>query len=83
MTEKATCDACGKEVGAATLYKRIGFTAGSRLNQVCHACHTHKLNRDERIRFAKPATRKKPAKAAEDWKPDPHGPPDELRFGPQ
>lgn len=82
MADKAKCDACGKEVGAATLYKRIGFTPGSRLNQVCHACYTDKLNRDERLRFAKPATRKAKKKDGDDWRPaDTSTPPDELRFG--
>lgn len=76
------CDGCGKEVGAASLYKRIGFTAGSRLNAVCHACYTDKLHRDERIRFAKPATRKAAKKKDDDWRPsDTSTPPDELRFG--
>jgi hypothetical protein len=81
MSEKATCDACGKEVGAATLYKRIGFTSGSRLNKVCHTCYADKLNRDERLRFAKPASRKAKKKDEEAWRPEEHKPPDELRFG--
>lgn len=84
MADKVKCDSCGKEVGAASVYRRIGFTAGSRLNTVCHACYSDKMNRDERLRFAKPATRKAPAKKkdGDDWRPkDTHTPPDELRFG--
>lgn len=82
MPEKGRCDACGKEVGLPSLHKRIGFTPGSRLNQVCGSCFKDKLNRDERLRFAaKPSAKKKAKPAEEEWTPDHPTPPDELRFG--
>ena len=78
---KGRCDACGKEVGVASLYKRIGFTPGSRLNAVCGTCFKDKLNRDERLRFAKaPAAKKKAAEEPDAWAGAERAP-DELRFG--
>lgn len=78
--DKGKCDACGKEVGVASLWKRIGFVPGSRLNQVCGTCYRDKLRREERLRFAKPAAKK--AKKEEDaWRPEHPTPPDDLRFG--
>lgn len=78
--DKDKCDLCGKEVGVASLYRRIGFVAGSRTNKVCGTCFNDKLHPDERLRFAKPAKAKK-KEAQEDWKPEHPTPPDELRFG--
>jgi ribosome-binding protein aMBF1 (putative translation factor) len=81
--DKARCDLCGKEVGTASLWKRVGFVPGSRANQVCGACYKDKLPRDERLRFAKPAPRaakRKADEAEEPWKPEAPQPPDELRF---
>lgn len=87
MTEKETCDACGKEAGAAALWRRIGFTPGSRLNKVCGACYNDKLPRSERLRFHKAAASRKKAEEAaaeeaeaEAWRPEAPRPPDELRF---
>jgi hypothetical protein len=59
MAEKATCDFCGKEVGAASIYQRIGFTPGSRASKVCGSCFTDKLTREERLRFAKGSPKRK------------------------
>jgi hypothetical protein len=79
--DKERCDLCGKEVGSASMYRRIGFVAGARTQKVCGSCHSDKLQREERLRFAKSAGKAK-KKAMEDWKPDYPTPPDELRFGP-
>lgn len=78
--DKGRCDACGKEVGVASLYKRIGFVAGSRVNQVCGSCFTGKLTREDRLRFAKaPGAKKKPKAEPDAWE-GAQRPPDELRF---
>jgi hypothetical protein len=84
MAEKATCDACGKQVGVLSLWRRIGFTPGSRVGRVCGACYRDKLSRDERLRFARPAARRKKGgeEALEAERPGASSPPDELRFGP-
>lgn len=83
MADKVKCDACGKEVGSASIHQRIGFTPGSRVNKVCGSCFSGKLTREERLRFAKPAGRRKkkePEGEGEAWRPGGPTPPDELRF---
>jgi hypothetical protein len=85
VTDKDTCDLCGKSVGQAALWRRIGFTPGSRANKVCGTCYNDKLPRSERLRFHKAAASRKKAEEAEAgdedaWRPEAPRPPDELRF---
>jgi len=87
--DKLRCDACGKEVGAASMWRRMGFLPGSTLNLVCTSCYHGKLRRDDRLRFAKAAGPRKAARAGAgggssgeaEEAADPHRAPDELRFG--
>ncbi|HEV8360020.1 MAG TPA: hypothetical protein VGR28_06150 [Candidatus Thermoplasmatota archaeon] len=64
MADKEPCDLCGKEVGVAAIYRRIGFVAGARASKVCGSCYADKLHREERLRFAKGSG--KPRKKAGD-----------------
>jgi ribosome-binding protein aMBF1 (putative translation factor) len=88
--EKGKCDLCGKEVGAPSMWQRVGFTAGSRVGKVCGTCYHDKLPREERLRFKRSSAAKgKPRKAdapepegeePDRWPEQPERPPEELRF---
>jgi ribosome-binding protein aMBF1 (putative translation factor) len=88
--QKGVCDLCGKEVGAASMWQRVGFTPGARVGKVCGSCYKDKLPRTERLRFKRSSAAKGQARTADApgpeveeqdrWPEQPERPPEELRF---